>query len=209
MEQKCHSQIKAHEEKAYTERIGRRENERGIQSLRQTYSEEEVFTKILDKSIYQKARDKNNQKKLKKEDVNEEETKSDYLVPILKKLSLDVAGTDLDEEAAILVKNEALKNLKERLLTRAEIIQKRLAEEQKKLESAFASLKRKGEAMSKEDEEKYDNEIHKANFRIDILTERASQHYRTSLRKFTELDDKLSQDPRLKNINNNGGKKAN
>ena len=34
MEQKCHSQIKAHEEKAYTERIGRRENERGIQSLR-------------------------------------------------------------------------------------------------------------------------------------------------------------------------------
>jgi len=168
-----------------------------------------VFTKILDKSIYQKARDKNNQKKLKKEDVNEEETKSDYLVPILKKLSLDVAGTDLDEEAAILVKNEALKNLKERLLTRAEIIQKRLAEEQKKLESAFASLKRKGEAMSKEDEEKYDNEIHKANFRIDILTERASQHYRTSLRKFTELDDKLSQDPRLKNINNNGGKKGN
>jgi hypothetical protein len=76
----------------------------------------------LDKSIYQKARDKNNQKKLKKEHPNEEETKSDYLVPILKKLSLDVAGTDLDEEAAILVKNEALKNLKERLLTRAEII---------------------------------------------------------------------------------------
>ena len=81
-----------------------------------------MFTKILDKSIYQKARDKNNQKKLKKDDLNEEETKSDYLVPILKKLSLDVAGTDLDEEAAILVKNEALKNLKERLLTRAEII---------------------------------------------------------------------------------------
>lgn len=62
-------------------------------------------------------------------------------------------------------------------------------------------MKRSGEAMSKEDEEKYDNEIHKANFRIDILTERASQHYRTSLRKFTELDDKLSQDPRLKVIN--------
>jgi len=35
--------------------------------------------KILDKSIYQKARDKNNQKKLKKDDVAEEEQKSDYL----------------------------------------------------------------------------------------------------------------------------------
>ena len=130
--------------------------------------------------------------------MNEEEQKSDYLIPILKKLSLDIAGNDLDEEAAIHVKNEALKNLKERLLTRAEINQKRLAEEQKKLESAFASLKRKGEAMSKEDEEKYDNQIHKANFRIDILTERASQHYSTSLRKFTDLDERLSMDPRLK-----------
>ena len=138
---------------------------------------------------------------MKKDDVTEEKEKSDYLAPILKKLSLDVTGEGLDEEAAIHVKNEALKNLKERLLTRAEIIQKRLGEEQKKLETAFASLKRKGEAMSKEDEEKYDNEIHKANFRIDILTERASQHYRTSLRKFTELDDKLSGDPRLRVLN--------
>jgi hypothetical protein len=43
------------------------------------------------------------------------------LLPILKKLSLENKG-ELDEEAAIHVKNEALKNLKERLLTRAEII---------------------------------------------------------------------------------------
>lgn len=52
--------------------------------------------------------------------------------------------------------------------------------------------------MTAEDEQKYDNEIHKANFRIDILTERASQHYRTSLRKFEQLDDTLNADPRLK-----------
>jgi len=38
----------------------------------------------------------------------------------------------------------------------------------------------------------------KINFKIDILTERASQHYRTSLRKFEELDDKLMADSRLK-----------
>ena len=52
--------------------------------------------------------------------------------------------------------------------------------------------------MSQEDEQKYDQDIHKANFRIDILTERASQHYRTSLRKFEKLDDLLTADPRLK-----------
>ena len=57
--------------------------------------------------------------------------------------------------------------------------------------------------MTQEDEQKYDNEIHKANFRIDILTERASQHYRTSLRKFEQLDDKLMNDPRLRVLRRN------
>ena len=48
-------------------------------------------------------------------------------MPILKKLGLE--NTELDEESAIAVKNEALRNLKERLLVRAEIIQRRLEEE--------------------------------------------------------------------------------
>ena len=56
---------------------------------------------------------------------DEEETgqalNRDYLLPILKKLSLQ-DGVQLEEEAAIAVKNEALRSLKERLLTRAEII---------------------------------------------------------------------------------------
>lgn len=84
------------------------------------------------------------------------------------------SATELDEEAAITVKNEALRNLKERLLTRAEIIQRRLEEEQKALETAYANLKRKGEATTQEDEKKYEIEVSKANFRIEILTERAS-----------------------------------
>ena len=54
----------------------------------------------------------------------EEETgakkQDDFLAPILKKLNLQ--DTPLEEEAAIAVKNEALRSLKERLLTRAEII---------------------------------------------------------------------------------------
>jgi hypothetical protein len=60
--------------------------------------------------------------KLKVADDDVEESKKDYLAPILKKLSLDEKSDHLDEEAAIHVKNEALKNLKDRLLTRAEII---------------------------------------------------------------------------------------
>ena len=62
----------------------------------------------------------------------------DYLLPILKKCGFQKTEL-LEEEAAIQVKNEALRSLKERLLTRAEIIQRRLDEEQKNLESAYVS----------------------------------------------------------------------
>jgi hypothetical protein len=51
----------------------------------------------------------------------------------LRKLSLPLEEA-LNVEAAISVQNEALRSLKERLLTRAEIIQRRLEEERKKLE---------------------------------------------------------------------------
>ena len=95
-----------------------------------------------------------------------------------------------------MVKNEALRNLKERLLTRAEIIQRRLEEEQKTLEQAYSNLRRKGENQSAEDEKNYERDVQKANFRIEILTERASTHYKQSLTKFEELNDKLSRDSR-------------
>ena len=57
------------------------------------------------------------------------------------------------------------------------------------MEKAFNQLKRKGENLTAEDEKRFDEEISKANFKIDILTERASQHYRTSLRKFEKMDE--------------------
>jgi len=84
---------------------------------------------------------------IKQEDDSKEEAKKDYLLPILKKLSLEDKG-ELDEEAAIHVKNEALKNLKDRLLTRAEIIQRRLTEKQRELEEQYTILKRKGETVN-------------------------------------------------------------
>ena len=59
----------------------------------------------------------------KKKDENEAEThkEPDYLAHILKNLGFEDATT-LEEEACIAVKNEALRSLKDRLLTRAEII---------------------------------------------------------------------------------------
>ena len=49
-------------------------------------------------------------------------------------------------------------------------------------------LKRKGDQFSAPDQENYEKEVANANFRMDILTERASQHYKNSLEKFQKFD---------------------
>ena len=64
-----------------------------------------------------------------------------------------VSGTAIEEETAINIKNEALRSLKDRLLTRAEIIQRRLEEEQKNLENAYMELRRKGDNINSQDEQ--------------------------------------------------------
>jgi len=43
---------------AFEEKIQRKENEKLIQQLRQQPLPDEVFSKVLEKSIYEKARDK-------------------------------------------------------------------------------------------------------------------------------------------------------
>jgi len=173
MERLCFQYIKNNEKNAGDERVQRREKEKIIQLQRIQPVSDEIFSKILEKSIYEKARDKMKNEQIKQEDDSKEEAKKDYLLPILKKLSLEDKG-ELDEEAAIHVKNEALKNLKDRLLTRAEIIQRRLTEKQKELEDQYTILKRKGETVNTQDEKDYDSKMDAINFTIDILTERAS-----------------------------------
>ena len=54
--------------------------------------------------------------------------------------------------------------------------------------------------MTPADQEIYEKDVANANFRMDILTERASQHYKNSLDKFQEFDDKLMSDKRLANL---------
>ena len=77
--------------------------------------------------------------KQKEEEEEEKEKKKDYLEQILEKLNLSNIDV-LNPEQALEVKNEALKRLKQRLLTRAEIIQQRLETETKKLEGAFVRI---------------------------------------------------------------------
>ena len=48
----------------------------------------------------------------------------------------------------------------------------------------------------KKGEEDYEKKVADANFRMEILTERASQHYKTSLEKFKKLDEDLQSKSR-------------
>jgi len=57
---------------------------------------------------------------------------------------------------------------------------------------------------NKKGEEDYEKQVADANFRMEILTERASQHYKTSLEKFKKLDEQLQADPRLACLRNKG-----
>jgi len=51
--------------------------------------------------------------------------------------------------------------------------------------------------MTADEELKIENDIQKVSFRIDILIERESEHYYKSGEKFTEIQKKLKEDPRL------------
>ena len=204
MEIECHHQINAQEETAGTERDARTSKEKEIMSHRFNNDQEVIFKDILEKSYYDKARDKMKQGKKKEEEDTGKEQEKDYLWPILDKLKFTEIA-ELSQDQAMEVKNVALQRLKERLLTRAEIIQRRLEAETKALQDAFQSLKRKGEHTTDDDEHEYEKKVTDANFKIEILTERASHHYKNSLTKFNELDQKLMNDPRLKALRNDSG----
>ena len=73
MEQKCHEQIKEHEKLHQNESNIRGEGEKTIQQQRSQPNPDEIFGKILEKSIYVKARDKLKQGKKKDEEENEKE----------------------------------------------------------------------------------------------------------------------------------------
>ena len=58
MEQKCHEQIKEQEKLHMSESNIKNDGEKAIQNQRSNPNPDELFTKILEKSIYAKARDK-------------------------------------------------------------------------------------------------------------------------------------------------------
>ena len=99
MEVRCHEQIKEYERQAYTEMQARIDSEKTIHQLSKNPNTTELFQKVLEKSVYAKARDKMKTGKTKDEAEKSKDDNNDMLLPILKKLCLPDGV--LEEEAAI------------------------------------------------------------------------------------------------------------
>ena len=119
---------------------------------------------------------------------------ADYLAPFLRVVK-DVRN--VTKEEALEVRQTCLDAAKARLVERANIIQARLNDENAKLgrkQEQFQRSQREGN-LSTEEYEKYCTD---AMFRIQILEQRLVTHEENALKKFLELDVRLSNDPRLK-----------
>jgi hypothetical protein len=117
----------------------------------------------------------------------------DVLAPYLQQFG---QVTRLSYEQAKRARDECLKALRDRLLERAAIIQSRLDEENDKLQKKQQSYQRQGHG-EQEDEEMsryYENAI----FKIHILQARIQRHDETALKKYTELEQTLRKDNRLR-----------
>jgi hypothetical protein len=157
----------------------------------------------LDRSVFETARERAKEeasKQVQEDKVEEpkDERMVDYLTPFLHNFATD-PKVPTQEEAA---KSRAacLAALKERLLERANIIQRRLDEENSALSKKQANFQRSRDHMEGADEafEKFCSE---AMFRISILEQRLSRHEETALQKYASMDQKLRDDPRLEVLN--------
>jgi len=134
---------------------------------------------------------------IKEEVQEEEEAEFDPLKAFLPNgYSFNEKGP-LPKPSAEKVKNECLKNLKQRLIERKEIIEHRLYEQQSHLEMEHTKFQRQKDQMDPADIEKYEAEDKEARFKINILQMRLEKHNEDAFGKLNDLYATLKEDARL------------
>ena len=123
----------------------------------------------------------------------------DYLTPFVQNAA---DPKSISREEAQRARDACLKSLKDRLLERANIIQTRLNEENAKLAKRQATFQRNQRDNDPSAEEEFEKFCSEAMFRIQILEQRLVNHEETALKKYQELDERLSVDPRLNVLTN-------
>jgi len=200
------TQMRSQEEIAEKERDKRVEIEEKINLFRKSNALEEANSEILEKSLQDKAREKyKNASKKKDEEADQDAYAKDYLYPHLAKKDL-LGVTKFTYQQAIDIKNEVMNKLKERILARAEIIQRRLEEERENLareeREAMKRMQAKPEQEKVQQEKDFDEKIEKLQFRILILDQRASKFEIQALQDYQTMDKNINEDPRFEVLRN-------
>eukprot|EP00927_Polykrikos_kofoidii_P043005 TRINITY_DN37060_c0_g1_i1.p1 TRINITY_DN37060_c0_g1~~TRINITY_DN37060_c0_g1_i1.p1 ORF type:complete len:868 (+),score=192.76 TRINITY_DN37060_c0_g1_i1:79-2604(+) len=156
---------------------------------------------VLEPSVYDLARRSARVDAMREgaEEEKQEETSSkvDILRPYLVDFYDKKTGTlQLDALQAELVAKKCTQDFRKRLTDRAEIIQRRLEDEQDQLRKRRAHMQRRGDNVEK-DEREFETYQSGAMFRTQILEQRLARHETQAIAKFQELERMLQEDPRL------------
>eukprot|EP00744_Colponema_vietnamica_P004691 GILI01006963.1.p1 GENE.GILI01006963.1~~GILI01006963.1.p1 ORF type:complete len:145 (-),score=26.17 GILI01006963.1:84-476(-) len=118
----------------------------------------------------------------------------------------DYSNAKLSIEMARKVRDEAIADLKERLIERGHIMQSRLDKEREDLMRRQMAFQK---AIDGSDGAKESDEFSRfgkdATWRIRILEERLSNYIKSSADKYRQLADKLANDKRLAALYTSGG----
>lgn len=140
------------------------------------------------------------------EAVRREESRKDYLAPYIAKLEMpaDFDGNyltiRLTVEQAKQVRDEALHELKERLIQRGHIMQSRMDREKEEFNKRQQLYKKTVDASAVEgdkDTEEFALYCKEATWKMKVLDERLSQHIDHASDKYNQLAQRLADDPRL------------
>jgi hypothetical protein len=197
MEKTCYAGIKSEENQLRQELDKYNKKQKKWNKLKENNDVNSALGReYIYKSVYDKAREKNKEVVKDKEDEKDQEnTTIDYLTPVLKEKGW--VNKTLDAKEAREVKNEVMSRLKQRLVHRADIIAKSLEREKKRLQDEINHFARKGDHITPEEQKSYDDFVNEANFRIEILEQRAARHEEQALLKYADMDMLLMNEPIL------------
>ena len=126
--------------------------------------------------------------------ARQERMERDYLSPFLVQLD---DPENLTEEDAVWLVDQAKKDLRERLVHKADLIKQWFDKEQAELQQRQSWFQQNQGQLTSEQEEEYVSFCSETLFRIKVLEKRMNLLKETAPQKLVKLDNKLSSDPRL------------
>merc|ERR1712050_71794 len=208
MQATCKEQLTESANRTHSELNQRRKEENSIRASRSVQAGKKRDLSlpgsredVLEPSPYDLARESARVDALREgaeEEKQEEQTsKVDILAPYLVDfINKDTGIVQLDALQAELVAKKCTQDFRKRLTDRAEIIQRRLEDEQDQLRKRRAQMQRRGDNVEKDDRE-FERYQSQAMFRTQILEQRLARHEMQAIEKFKELERMLQDDPRL------------